>query len=229
MARIKITSDSEYVKFQLYLKRLRSIYLRAICAFHIFETTEELIAPNIVGSKEAKENTATMSRFKNFFQVTRHALKFYFFIELARMLDTAKQSLHLDKLIIFAENNRKKINVDEFRKNNQDRSLLQELSSKYTGIKKGDLEHIKARLAETKPIRDKLIKYRDQNLAHEDINKEKVDISSKEIYQVFDLIAEILNIFSYKTEFSTMTSKFAVDNSIQDTKNVVRNLKKGLL
>ena len=71
-----------------------------------------------------------------------------------------------------------------------------------------------------------MIKYRDQNLAHEDVNKEKVDISSKEIYQVFDLIAEILNIFSYKTEFSTTTFKFAVDNSIQDTKSVIRNLKK---
>lgn len=219
-------NKSEYVRFQVYLKRLRSLYLRATCAFHIFETIEKLKAPNIVGYKEAKENAATMSRFKNFFQITRLALKFYFFIELARMLDTAKQSLHIDKLINFAEANSKKINVDEFRKNNQERSFLQDLASKYEGIKKEDLEHIKARLSETKPIRDKLIKYRDQNLAHEDINKEKVDISSEEIYQILNLIAEILNIFSYKTEFSTTTYKFAVNNCIEDTKNIVKNLRK---
>lgn len=219
-------NDSEYIKFQLYLKRLRSIYLRATCAFHIFETIEKLLAPNIVGSKKAKENAAIMSRFNNFFQVSRHALKFYFFIELARMLDTAKQSLHLDKLINFAESNRKKINVDEFKNNNQNRSFLQELANNYEGIKKEDLEHIRTKLAKTKPIRDKLIKYRDQNLAHEDINKEKVAISSKEIYQILDLIAEILNIFSYKTEFSTTTYKFAIDNCIEDTKNIIKYLKK---
>ena len=33
--------ESEYIKFQSYLKRLRSIYLRATCAFHIFETIEK--------------------------------------------------------------------------------------------------------------------------------------------------------------------------------------------
>lgn len=225
MARIKIMNNSEYVKFQLYLKRLRSIYLKAICAFHIFETIEELKAPNIVGT-EASKNVATMCRFNNFFQVTRHALNFYFLIELARILDTTKQSLHIDKLINFAESNREKINVDEFKRNNQNRSFLQELANKYKGIKKEDLEHIKERLKETKLIRDKVIKYRNQNLAHEDLNKKEISISSKEIYKIFELIKEILNIFSYKTEFSTTTYKLAVDDSIRDTKNIISNLRK---
>lgn len=219
-------SNSEYVRFQLYIRRLRSIYLRAICAFHIFETIEELRAPNVVGKKEANENVTTMSSYNNFFQITRHALNFYFLIDLARMLDTAKQSLHLDKLINFAGSNRKKINVDEFKRNNQNRSFLQELANKYSGIQKEDLEHIKAKLEKTKLIIDKVIKYRDQNLAHEDLIKQKVNIPSKEIYEIFDLIAEILNIFSYKTEFSTTTYKLAVDDCIQDTKNIISNLKK---
>ena len=218
--------ESEYIKFQSYLKRLRSIYLRATCAFHIFETIEKLRAPNIVGPEESSKNVATMRRYNNFFQVTRHALNFYFLIELARMLDTAKQSLHMDKLINFGLSNRKKINVDEFRKNNQNRVFLQELVSKYKGIQKSDLEHIGIKLDETKGIRDKLIKYRDQNLAHEDLKKEEVSISDKEIYKILELIKEILNIFSYKTEFSTTTYQVAVDESIQDTKGVINNLRK---
>lgn len=218
--------ESEYVKFQTYLKRLRSIYLRAICAFHIFEIIEELKAPNIVGSEEAKENVALMRRFNNFFQITRHALNFYFLIDLARILDTAKQSLHLDKLINFASSNREKINVDEFKKNNQSRDFLEELASKYEGIKKEDLENIRASLENTKEIRDKLIKYRDQNLAHEDLNKKEISISSKEISKIFELIKKILNIFSYETDFSTTTYRYAVDGCIQDTKNIIESLKK---
>jgi len=216
---------NDFTKFQEYLKRLRSIYLRSLCAFRTFDTIERLRAPNIVGKEEAHENVKTMNRFNNFFVITKHALNFYFLIELSRILDDAKQSLHLDKLINFAQSNKKKLGVSEFKKNNPDRAFLQELVNRYEGIREDDFEKINKMLEETKDIRVKIKNYRDQHMAHEDINKKDIIISYDEIVKVFDLVKITLNIFSNKTDFSTTSYKQAEDACENDTKRLFEYLK----
>lgn len=218
--------DNEFVKFREYLERLQSIYFNALSAFHVFESIEELKAPNIVGEEEAKENVRVVNRFKGFFIITRHTLKFYFLMELAKLLDDANQSLHLNKIINFAKSNKKKLNVDGFKKLNQDRAFLQELSKRYEGITKEDFKGIDKKLEETKNIREKIKDYRDQNLAHEDLKKKKIIISQGEVVKIFNLIAEILNIFSYKTDFSTTSYQFAKSDCKKDTKNVIEYLRR---
>lgn len=217
--------SNEFIKFQQYLKKLRSIYLRASCAFHIFDTIERLRAPNIIGKKKASENVKAMKRFNNFFVVTHHALNFYFLMELSRILDDAKQSLHLEKIINFAKSNKKKLNVDKFKEYNLGRNFLQELESRYEGIKKEDFEKINKMLEETKVLRKKITDYRDQNLAHEDLNKKKISISYEEVPKIFDLIKTILNIFSNRTDFSTTNYKQAEDECEEDTKRLLEHLK----
>lgn len=217
--------ENEFIKFQDYLKRLRKMYFEALCAFCVFEAVEELKAPNISGGNEAEKNVAIVNKFKNFFIPVRRTLNFYFLMEIAKILDTAKQSLHLTKLINFASNN-KKLGVKEFTKLNSDRAFLEDLAKRYEGIKKEDFEKIERNLEETKTIREKIKLYRDQNLAHEDINKEDVDISQEEIVKIFDLIAEILDIFSSKTDFSTTDYTAIIKGCKEDTKNVIEYLKR---
>lgn len=217
---------SEFVKFQEYLKRLRTIYFNALCAFYAYEAIEELKAPNIIGKKEAEANVVILNRFKNFFVIARHTLNFYFLMELAKILDDAKQSLHLTKLINFANSNKKKLNADEFKKLNSDRAFLQDLANRYEGVEKEDFKKIEKKLEETKNIREKIKKYRDQNLAHEDLKKKKVSISQAEVIKIFDLIAEILNIFSNKTDFSTTSYTHIESECKRDTKNVFEYLKR---
>lgn len=216
----------EFVKFQEYLKRLRTIYFNALCAFHAYEAIEELKAPNIIGKMEAEANVVILNRFKNFFVIARHTLNFYFLMELAKILDDAKQSLHLTKLINFANSNKKKLNVEEFKKLNLDRVFIQDLADRYEGVKKEDFEKIEKKLEETKNIREKIKKYRDQNLAHEDLKKERINISQAEVIKILDLIAEILNIFSNKTDFSTTSYSHIEGDCKKDTKNMFEYLKR---
>lgn len=217
---------NDFVKFQEYLKRLRSIYLHALCAFRVFDEMEKLRAPNIVGEKEAGENNEVINRFKSFFIISRESLNFYFLMELAKLLDDASQSLHLNKLINYVNSNKKKLNIEEFKKINSDRTYLDDLVDRYEGMTKEDFESINNKLEETKDIREKIKTYRDQNLAHEDLKKENVNLSYGDIEKIFNLLAEILNIFSNKMDFSSTDYSLAVDESRQDTRDVIEFLKR---
>lgn len=217
---------SNYVIFQKYLKRLRSTYFHALCAFYVFDAIDELKAPNIVGKKEADENVKTLNRFKNFFVITKYSLNFYFLMELAKILDDAPRSLHLNKLINFANSNRKKLSADEFKKINPDRAFLQDLLNRYEGVKKEDFEEISKKLNGIKKIREKIKKFRDQYLAHEDLKQEQVNISQEEVIKIFNLISDILNIFSKKTDFSTTRYSHIENDCKKDTKKVIEYLRK---
>ncbi len=219
---------NKFIKFQEYLKRLNSICLRALCAFAIFDKIEELKTPNIVGKKEALKNVEAMNSFNNYFLMTTHALKFYFLIELARLLDNAKQSLHIEKLINFASSNKKYLNVDEFKANNQNRPFLKDLTDRYKGIEEQDIKKINELLISTKSIRKKIQDYRDQYLAHEDLNKSDIKINRDEIIEIFALVKTILNIFSYKTDFSVTSFKLAEKDCKKDIERILILLKNSL-
>lgn len=218
--------SDEFIRFRDYLKKLRSIYFNALSAFYAFEAIEELRAPNIIGKEEAEANLVILNKFKNFFVITKHALNFYFLMELARILDDAPQSLHLNKLINFANSNNKKLNISEFKKVNSNRVFLDELACKYKGLEKGDFDKIKKQLEETLTIREKIKKYRDQSLAHEDLKKEMVNISKTEVIKIFKLVEEILNIFSNKTDFSVTSYSHIEVECKRDIGNIIEYLKR---
>lgn len=218
--------SGEFIKFQDYLKRLRSLYFHALCAFRVFDELEKLRAPNIIGEKEANENNEVINRFKSFFIISRESLNFYFLMNLAKILDDASQSLHLNKLINYVNSNQKKLNIEEFKKINSDRTYLDDLVDRYEGITKKDFELINKKLKETKNIREKIKDYRDQYLAHEDLNKNQIHISYLDIQKIFDLIAEILNIFSNKMDFSSTDYSLAIDECRDDTHDVIDFLKR---
>jgi len=62
-----------------YLKNLQSRYFHALSAFYVYEGLLESSAPNIVGQKEAGQNVKILNQFKNFFIVSKEALRVYFF------------------------------------------------------------------------------------------------------------------------------------------------------
>ena len=216
--------SSEYLKFQEYLNRLRSTYFHALNAFWIYDELSILKAPNIIGKEKSRVNVEVMSKYNAFFSMVPYSLNRLFMMELAKILDSSRESLHLDKLIEYAQNNKEKFSVDEFIKANPERPLLKELTERYEGIKDEDIEEIKHDLEATADIRKKIKGYRDQNLAHDDINKKDFPISIDEVKKIFDLIAKILNTFSNKTDFSTTSYTFAKEECIRDTDSLVDHL-----
>ncbi|HXF44047.1 MAG TPA: hypothetical protein VNK70_01100 [Candidatus Paceibacterota bacterium] len=209
-----------------YLKNLRSRYFNAISAFYVYEGLLELSAPNIVGQKEAEQNVAVLNRFKNFFAMSKEALRTYFLLELAKLFDESKQSLHINKIINFAGSNIKKLSRSDFLEFHQGRTFLEELFQQYKAIDNKDLLETKNKLKKYKEIIKKLGEYRDQYLAHEDKQKKEVKITSEEISRLFGLLKEILNLFSSRLDFSTTVYSHVEKDCKWDTKQVVEYLKR---
>lgn len=218
---------SEFTIFQKYLKRLNEIYLHAYCEYIIFNNVEKLRAPDLLSKKELEDNLDLLNHYPNFFNAIIDSLKISFFINLAKLIDNSEESLSLNKLINFAQSNREKLSVEEFKKTNSDRAFMEDLAKSYKGIQLQDLLIIKSKLDKTEEIRKKVKIYRDQYLAHEDINKVKVDISREDADAIFDLITDILNTFSLKTDFSTTTFDLAKSDCERDVRALIENLKIG--
>lgn len=217
---------NEFIEFQNYLKRLRTIYFNALCSFYSYEAIEELKAPNIVGENEAKENVIILNKFK-FFITSRHALNVGFFIELAKILDKHKDDpISLSLLVKYAKNHRHKFTVEEFEKNSKDREFLQELKDRFVGITNKDLEVIDEKIKDLGNLSENIKILRDKYLAHEDKARPEVFIKNTDIVNIFKIIEEILNIFSYKTDFSTTSYSHIEDECKRDVKNVFEYLKR---
>jgi len=207
-----------------YLKNLRSRYFHALSAFYVYEGLLELSALNISGQKGAEQNIKTMNRFKNFFIMSKEALRIYFLLELAKLFDESKQSLHINKIVNFSGSNIKALSKNDFLEFHQGRTFIDELFKQYKAVDKNDLKEIKTKTKKHEVIIKKLDDYRNQYLAHEDKQKKKVNINSGEIQELFKLIAEILNLFSSRLDFSTTAYSHVEKECKDDTKRVVEYL-----
>lgn len=216
----------EFVTFQAYLKRLNSLYVSALSSFYVFDTLKKLVAPNIVGENESEENLKVINQFRGFFVPARQAANFHFLMELAKLFDDAKESLHIEKLINYAEANNKHLSVKNFENANQDREFLEELTKRYEGLKSSDIKEIKKLIEDNKTTIDNLKTHRDQQLAHEDKNKKEVNITFEEVQTLFSIIEKIINTFSNKTDFSTTDYSYLKSDCEDHTDAVVENLKR---
>ena len=207
-----------------YIKNLHSRYFHALSAFYVYEGLLELSAPNISGQKGAERNIKTMNRFKNFFIMSKEALRIYFLLELAKLFDESKQSLHINKIVNFAGSNIKALSKNDFLEFHQGRTFIDELFKQYKAVDKNDLKEIKTKTKKHEAIIKKLDDYRNQYLAHEDKQKKKVNINSGEIQELFKLIAEILNLFSSRLDFSTTAYSHVEKECKGDIKRVAEYL-----
>ena len=218
--------SQEFTVFMEYLEKLQKRYCFTLSAFYTWEALVELCAPNIVGQEEAQQNVKTMSRFNNFFSLSKESLRVYFLLELAKLFDTSNQSLHIDKIINFTESNIQKLSVDDFAGFNQDRQFIEELVENYKGINEEDLQHIKLLIFEHTAIIQNLKTYRDKYLAHDDITKVDVVLTPEKIKTLFKVIKEILNLFSSKINHSTRMYDCIEGKCKNDTKRVVEYLRR---
>jgi len=209
-----------------YIEKMKSRYFHALSAFHIYETLNELLAPNIVSQDVAEKNVVVIRNYINFFLPSKEALRIYYFLELAKLFDTADESLHITKLINYTQINISKLKAEDFKKYNQNRELVDDLVKSYQGINHDDLKNVKAELDKNKEIIEKLKTYRNQYLAHDDKTKDEVTITGEEVYKLFSMLKKILNLFSAKLDSSTTIYQSAEEYTKTDTKRVIDHLKR---
>lgn len=214
-------------KFQTsfgYAKQLRSRYLNTLAAFRIFERFNELSAPNRVGKKKAEKSVKIFNRFAYFFLTTKEAARCYFLIELAKFFDTHKKSLTVYKVINYTEKNISKLTKQDFLAYHKSRQILPELFVEYKQLSLSDLKKIKKRLDQNKAIIKKLIIYRNQYLAHDDIKKIKIKISAREIKVLLNIVKSVIGFLYSKLDFSVNSYINFEEQPIEDLNTVMENL-----
>lgn len=210
-----------------HLKILHSRYYHALCTFYAYEGMLEIAAPNIVGESEAKENVKIMNKYRNFFVIVQESLQHDFFLELGKLLDASNQSLHINKVVNFTENNLEKLTVDAFKAYNQDRQLIKELTERYKGVEHSDLVIIKNLLDSQKSTIEKLKTYRDSWIAHDDAKKpQRPIINVQEVKDLFDVLKKILNTISGKLNDETWSYHHVEQDVKRDVNLVIDHLRR---
>ena len=212
-----------------YAKEMHHRYFRAISAFYALESLKEVRAPNIVGQSDAEENAKTMARYNGLFTPAEEALRVYFFLELAKMFDSSKQSLHINKILNFTASNLKKLTVDAFKEYNrsQPRAFLETLVNEYKGMDHKELIAIKEMLNKHKTTLNKLETYRDKWLAHDDKKKPRLpSITGEEIRDLFEVLAKMLNIITGRLNSESWTYSHVEGDVKHHIKLVVDHLRR---
>jgi len=221
--------NNEFKTLMDYAKEMHHRYFRAFSAFYAFEALKEVRAPNIVGKSDAEENAKTMARYNNFFTPTEEALRIYFFLELAKMFDSSKQALHINKILNFTASNLKKLTVDAFKEYNQSqpRAFIETLVNEYKGMDYTELVKIKEMLDKHKGTLEKLETYRDKWLAHDDKKKPEIpSIIGEEIRALFEVLAKILNAITGKLNSESWSYSRVEDDVKHHVRLVIDHLRR---
>ncbi|OGN06899.1 MAG: hypothetical protein A2750_03025 [Candidatus Yanofskybacteria bacterium RIFCSPHIGHO2_01_FULL_45_42] len=223
------SNSSEFKTLMEYAKEMHHRYFRAISAFYALESLKEVRAPNIVGQSDAEENAKTMARYNGLFTPAEEALRVYFFLELAKMFDSSKQALHINKILNFTASNLKKLTVDAFKEYNrsQPRAFLETLVNEYKGMDHKELIAIKEMLNKHKTTLNKLETYRDKWLAHDDKKKPRLpSITGEEIRDLFEVLAKMLNIITGRLNSESWTYSHVEGDVKHHIKLVVDHLRR---
>lgn len=223
------TKSTEFETLMSYAKAMHKRYFHALASFYAYEGLQELLAPNVVGQSEAEGNAKTIGKYNNFFGPARESLRVYFFLELAKMFDSSKQALHINKVLNFTASNLKNLTVDAFKEYNQHqpRAFLETLVNEYKGMDHDELRAVKAMLNEHKATLEKMDTYRDKWLAHDDINKpESPAITGEEIKALFDVLAKMLNAITGRLNSESWTYSHVENDAKHHTHLVIDHLQR---
>lgn len=216
--------DKEFQTLFNYAGRLRSRYLNTLAASKIFERFNELAAPNRVGKRKAEKSVKIFNSFKYFFLTIKESARCYLLIELAKFFDEHKKSLTLHQVLNYARKNVSKFTKKDFLAYHKDRKILPELFASYKQLSLADLRKIQKRLDKNKVLIKNLIIYRNQYLAHDDIQKIPIRINAKDTRILLNIVKSTIALLYNKLDFSSNSYVNFEEQPIEDLNGVMGNL-----
>ena len=164
--------------------------------------------------------------YKYFFLITHEASRCFFFIELAKFFDNDKrgQSLTIKTIMEYAQKNIKSFSTKEFKIYHKERSILPELFKTYKPLMLSDIKKIERRLIRNEKIIKDLKTYRDEYLAHDDLEKTEVHINAREIKILFKIIRDTIELLYHKLEFGSNAYENYDKEPVADINRVVKDL-----
>jgi len=218
--------QTEFSKLFNYIKKLKSRYLNILGSYTVYDSLGTLVTPNKIGKDKASRNVKIINGFKYFFYPVRESCRCYFLIELAKFFDKNIKSLTLLRVLDYSEENVDKLQKENFLEYHKKRNICSELFKDYKEITLTDIKKLRKRLTDKKNIIKRLKDYRDQYLAHDDIEKIKISVSAREIKEILKLIKNIIEFYYLKLDFSSNYYNFWKEETVNDTKNIVYYLQK---
>lgn len=193
---------SEFKTLQELIEKMRHVYLKGLYSFYIFEGLSEVMAPNIVGQALAQENVKIMNKYDGFWGITREAHYSHCVIQFAKCFDQNAANLSISFLKRFSFENLEKLTSADFKEFNTDREFLDELVKGYKGLAREDIKRMKELQKKCQPSIDRLMTTR-HHMCHAILDSKSEMFTVGDLKGVGDLIAEILNIFTYETNNSS--------------------------
>ena len=210
----------EFTIFKERVEKLRSLHRKALASYHIFETLQEFRAPNLIGKELAHKHAQSLGAYKGFFNIVVNALNTEMHIAVAKLFDSHKDALHIEKLVNYAEQNQKQLTAAQTAQLDSNNGYSKELAKVYEGLKREDLLSIKSDLEAAKDKIERLKVIRDKQVAHTDI-KEKEDLTYLTYEEFADLIQlseKILNLVSVRLYGNTAWNEIYKNQVLDDTK-----------
>ncbi len=192
--------SDEFSVLKERIERLRKIHLKAIGAFNAFEQLQEFRAPNLIGEELAHKHAQAVGVYKGFFNVAENALNTELHIAVAKLFDSHKDALHIEKLVNYAEQNQRTISARQQASLDEDAEYSSELAKVYEGLSRDDLLEIKSSLESAGDKIARLKDVRDKEVAHVDVKKQEnlKYLTYEEFAELIELSKKILNLISKK-------------------------------
>jgi hypothetical protein len=217
---------SEFSELFKKIKKLRSRYLNTLSAYKVYDCINNLSASNKVGKKKSSKNVETLNDFKYFFIISKEACRCYFLIEIAKFFDRDTRALTVFNVLDYSEENLNKLTKEYFLRYHKDRKILPELFKNYEELKLLDINKMREKIKLKRGLIEKLITYRNKFLAHDDVNKIRINITAKEVEQILNLIRGIIDIYYLKLDFSTNSYRNYKEMPVADTVRLIKYLQK---
>lgn len=207
---------------QSRVERLRRLHLKAIGAFNAFEQIQEYRAPNLIGQELAHKHAQAIGSYKGFFNTAENALNTELHISVAKLFDSHKDALHIEKLVNYAEQNQSYITAAQ-RAALNDAEAAPEIAKIYEGLNRDELLQIKADLDDAKDKIARLKDVRDKEVAHANIAKPELTyLTYQEFVELIELSEKILNLVSRKLYGDVAWFEHYRDQVVEDTKSLLR-------
>lgn len=183
------------------MDRLRSLHLEARSSFNIYEKLQEFRAPNVVGGNDlAHLHAQALGTYRGFFNIVEHALDTEVHIATAKLYDSHKDALHIEKLVNYATHNQKILTKPQVDDLDKSEATSNEIAKAYEGMDKTVLKQIKQGLDDMSDAIERLKTVRDKKVAHIDWNEtEEIKyLTYQEFHDLIMLSERILNTVSVK-------------------------------
>jgi hypothetical protein len=206
------------------IERLRRIHLKALGAFNVFEQLQEYRAPNLLGKELAQKQAQAVGSYKGFFNIVENALNTELHITVAKLFDSHKDALHVEKLVNYAEQNQSIITSMQQESLDDDNEFSSELAKVYEGLNRNDLLRIKKLLDADKGKIERLKIIRDKKVAHEDIRgaAEIKYLTYQEFAELIELSETILNLVSKRIYGDIAWFEPYKGQVVEDAKSLLR-------